>query len=57
MVYRILFRLLVPSFATVFLLLGCGMKGPLYIPTEPEAKDRATLPQILTPSLPTNKTP
>jgi predicted small lipoprotein YifL len=30
-------------------LAACGQKGPLYLPTDPAAKDRATLPQILTP--------
>jgi predicted small lipoprotein YifL len=34
------------------LLSGCGQKGGLYLPQEPEAQQRATLPQILTPSLP-----
>jgi predicted small lipoprotein YifL len=34
------------------LLVGCGQKGGLYLPQEPEAQQRATLPQILTPSLP-----
>jgi predicted small lipoprotein YifL len=35
-------------------LTACGQKGPLYIPTEPAAKDRATLPQVLTPSRSSN---
>ena len=26
-------------------LAGCGQKGPLYLPTDPAAKNRATLPQ------------
>jgi hypothetical protein len=34
------------------MLAGCGQKGGLYLPKEPEAQQRATLPQILTPSLP-----
>ncbi len=29
---------------------GCGQRGPLYLPTEPAAQDRATLPQILLPA-------
>jgi predicted small lipoprotein YifL len=37
-------------------LTGCGQRGPLYLPTEPAAQDRATLPQILTPTLPSRKT-
>ena len=28
---------------------ACGQKGPLYLPTEPAARDRATLPQTLRP--------
>jgi predicted small lipoprotein YifL len=30
-------------------LSACGQKGPLYLPTDPAAKNRATLPQVLTP--------
>jgi len=33
-------------------LAGCGQKGALFIPTEPAAANRATLPQTLRPSLP-----
>ena len=36
-------------------LVGCGQRGALYLPTEPAAQDRASLPQILTPSLPSRK--
>ena len=32
-------------------LAGCGQKGPLYLPTDPAAANRATLPSLLTPSL------
>lgn len=32
-------------------LAGCGLKGPLYLPTDPAASQRATLPQVLTPSM------
>lgn len=31
-------------------LAGCGLKGPLYMPTVPEAANRATLPRLLLPS-------
>ncbi|MFM9880558.1 MAG: LPS translocon maturation chaperone LptM [Burkholderiaceae bacterium] len=31
---------------------GCGQKGPLYLPTAPEAAQRGTLPQVLQPDLP-----
>jgi predicted small lipoprotein YifL len=30
-------------------LSACGQKGPLYLPTDPAARNRATLPQTLTP--------
>jgi len=33
-------------------LAGCGQRGPLYLPREPAAANRATLPQVLTPALP-----
>jgi predicted small lipoprotein YifL len=36
---------------------GCGQRGPLYLPTEPAATQRATLPQVLTPSLPGKDAP
>lgn len=29
--------------------LGCGQRGPLYLPKEPSAAQRATLPQTLNP--------
>ena len=32
-------------------LSGCGQTGPLYLPTEPAAAKRATLPQILLPGM------
>ncbi|MEJ8813875.1 lipoprotein [Variovorax ureilyticus] len=38
-------------------LSGCGQKGPLYLPTDPAAKDRATLPQVLIPGRSTTETP
>ena len=31
-------------------LAGCGQRGPLYLPTDPAAAHRATLPQVLLPS-------
>lgn len=30
-------------------LVGCGQKGPLYLPTDPAAKNRATLPELVLP--------
>ena len=31
-------------------LAGCGQKGELYLPTDPVAANRATLPSLLRPS-------
>jgi predicted small lipoprotein YifL len=36
-------------------LSGCGQKGALYLPTDPAAKDRATLPGLLIPESPRNE--
>jgi predicted small lipoprotein YifL len=38
--------------ATVAGLAACGQRGPLYLPTDPAAAQRATLPQLLTPGGP-----
>jgi predicted small lipoprotein YifL len=35
-----------------FGLVGCGQRGSLYLPKEPAAANRATLPQVLTPEFP-----
>ncbi|MBX9834160.1 MAG: lipoprotein [Burkholderiaceae bacterium] len=35
--------------ASAAALAGCGQRGPLFLPTEPAATQRATLPQTLTP--------
>ncbi|MCA3238556.1 MAG: LPS translocon maturation chaperone LptM [Curvibacter sp.] len=42
------------GFAVIALLglAGCGQTGPLYLPTEPAAAQRATLPQALWPVMP-----
>ncbi|MDD2711664.1 MAG: lipoprotein [Simplicispira sp.] len=34
---------------SVALLCACGQRGPLYLPSDPAATQRATLPQTLTP--------
>lgn len=34
----------------VALLAACGQKGPLFLPAEPAAASRATLPETLAPS-------
>jgi predicted small lipoprotein YifL len=31
------------------LLVACGQKGALFIPTDPEARERAIFPQVLLP--------
>jgi predicted small lipoprotein YifL len=31
-------------------LAACGQKGPLVLPKEPAAQNRATLPQVLNPA-------
>jgi predicted small lipoprotein YifL len=36
--------------AVALMLSSCGQKGPLYLPTAPEAKGRATLPQAVRPN-------
>ncbi len=33
-------------------LAACGQRGALYLPTDPAASQRATLPDLLTPSMP-----
>lgn len=43
-------RRLALAAAGVALLAACGQKGPLYLPTEPAAAGRASLPQTLAPS-------
>ncbi len=36
-------------------LAGCGQTGALYLPTEPAAAKRATLPESLWPVMPKKK--
>ncbi|WP_081470056.1 LPS translocon maturation chaperone LptM [Acidovorax delafieldii] len=36
--------------ASTAALWGCGQRGPLYLPGTPEARQRATLPETLSPS-------
>jgi predicted small lipoprotein YifL len=36
-------------------LAGCGQTGTLYLPTEPAAANRATLPESLWPVMPKKK--
>lgn len=37
-------------------LTGCGQTGNLYLPKEPAAANRATLPQSMWPAMPDKKT-
>ncbi|WP_348682390.1 LPS translocon maturation chaperone LptM [Acidovorax soli] len=46
------FQILIRTFAlatSAAALLGCGQRGPLYLPAAPEATQRATLPETLSP--------
>ena len=40
---------LAASAAALANLAACGQRGPLYLPTDPAASERATLPQSLKP--------
>jgi len=37
--------------ACVAVLAACGQRGPLYLPTDPAAAQRASLPQTLLPGI------
>ncbi|MDH6593023.1 putative small lipoprotein YifL [Variovorax sp. TBS-050B] len=41
--------LMVAGLAAAAALSACGQRGPLFLPTDPAAAQRATLPQLLTP--------
>lgn len=47
---QILVRALALAASAAALLAGCGQRGPLYLPTDPAANERASLPQSLTPA-------
>ena len=49
---QILVRVLALA-AAAATLAACGQTGDLYLPQEPAARERASLPQTLTPQLPT----
>lgn len=42
-------RRALPAAMALPLLAACGQKGDLFLPTEPAATSRATLPQVLLP--------
>ncbi|AVS64511.1 hypothetical protein C8245_01345 [Paracidovorax avenae] len=46
---QILVSVSVLAACTVAALTGCGQRGPLYLPGDPAASQRATLPQTLDP--------
>jgi predicted small lipoprotein YifL len=45
-------RSLAALMASAVLLMACGQKGGLYMPNDPDFKDRATLPDIVRRQLP-----
>ncbi|MBD9403610.1 lipoprotein [Comamonas sp. CMM02] len=51
-VYQILVRCIALAVCTAA-LSACGQRGDLYLPTEPAAQDRATLPDTVLPSMST----
>lgn len=36
----------------ISMVIGCGMKGDLVLPSDPESQDRAKFPDVLIPSMP-----
>ena len=49
--YQILVRCIALAVCTAA-LGACGQRGELYLPTEPAAKDRASLPDSVIPTMP-----
>ena len=49
MTSQILGRRTLLALSMVFGLVACGQKGALFIPTDPEASERAVFPQVLVP--------
>ena len=41
----------VAALAALVSLAACGQRGPLYLPTDPAASQRATLPQTVIPGM------
>ncbi|MDI9329804.1 MAG: lipoprotein [Alphaproteobacteria bacterium] len=54
---QILFKRTALAVGMVTVCAACGQKGPLYLPNDPESRDRATLPQVLLPTLPGSSNP
>lgn len=42
----------VAALSALMLVGACGQRGPLYLPIDPAATQRATLPQAVIPQLP-----
>ena len=49
MTWQILGRRTFLALSMAFALVACGQKGALFIPTDPEASERAVFPQVLVP--------
>ena len=49
MTRQILGRRTLLALSMAFALVACGQKGALFIPTDPEASERAVFPQVLVP--------
>lgn len=49
MTWQILGKRTVLTLSMALGLVACGQKGALFIPTDPEARDRAIFPQVLVP--------
>lgn len=43
-------RRVLPAAMALTALAACGQKGDLFLPTDPAAANRATLPQVLNPT-------
>ncbi|MEZ2740619.1 LPS translocon maturation chaperone LptM [Comamonas jiangduensis] len=53
--YQILVRCIVLAVCTAA-LGACGQRGDLYLPTEPAAQGRASLPDAVVPTMPARGT-
>jgi predicted small lipoprotein YifL len=49
MTMQILGRRTLLALGMAFGLVACGQKGALFIPTDPQASERAVFPQVLVP--------
>lgn len=49
MTWQILGRRIILALSMAFGLVACGQRGALFIPTDPEASERAVFPQVLVP--------